>query len=835
MIDWNSIYWITQSLAALPAILWIYFGLGIPYAMALLPQKDWRQRILVLAVAFAVGPALLTAWMLILGVLGANSETHLLQMQYIMSGTIVLFLIGMFWAIRKWLNSSRTPKPENSPLALDEKILIFAIIIALILRWLVTAYYPFTAYDSLWVYGFQPRLYLELGYIPHHIDYYPQFVQLQYTFAQLGVGGVDDHAARAIIPFMHLGSIFAAYVLGQRLFNRRVGISLAAIWALYPHVGDWAHVGDLEIPLTFLFTLTSAFFLLAWFEGEKSLRRRYALLAGVIFGIAMWTKPTAGAFIWSVALVVVVEFVRVRFNWRVWLSRFEVAFLTGIACIPLGSIWYLRNILLGHHPIDLPPTFWLTQARQSGDLFGWWLLALGVLLAYLYLGRRNKIMLIPIVAGVVLILAALLPSMPLINPMRFDPPESRLTYIEWGTFIVGCGLLVFAFWQYVKKHGDEIEWQSLSKIGWSTLIAIPYFITWFISYSYHYRLVFAIVPLMILPTAVILAHWIRPEWLQRRGRIASFAYAGIVLMLAIPGTVSTLYNTEGKVGWLWGDQYPDDDTKYRATNPSIMLIADKLRDYQVEFGEEPVVVAPGEQRLHFFFPTMQIDFESVPTQLDELEGATHYIYGALARIRYDEIDVEPAQNQIVSSLARRDIMIEVLTHTDATFSYELYQLNLARRSPDLETDSPITLYEDQVIFGDVIQLWGVGTNGDRLTAGNDISIRMFWQALEPLDKDYLVSLDLINLDDGELYYEWDGYVAVGDHGYYATYLWDTDEYVLDRRAIQIPEEAIETMPTGTYQLYISIIDPDTGEALPMTVDGQEAGTQREFVISFGVG
>ena len=136
--------------------------------------------------------------------------------------------------------------------------------VALIVRWLGVAYWPSTAYDALWVYAYEGKLYTLLGYIPNTIGYYPQFLPLLETYLQLAVGGVNDHAARAVLPWLHIGSILAAYVLGRRLFNRRIGIYVAAIWALYPHVGEWSRYGDLEIPVAFLFTAAAAFFLLAW-------------------------------------------------------------------------------------------------------------------------------------------------------------------------------------------------------------------------------------------------------------------------------------------------------------------------------------------------------------------------------------------------------------------------------------------------------------------------------------------------------------------------------------------------------------------------------------------
>jgi hypothetical protein len=106
-------------------------------------------------------------------------------------------------------------------------------LVALVIRWLVIAYWPFTAYDTLWVFGYVGRLFALLGYIPNSIGYYPQYMALQYSYAQLAYGGISDHVARAGLPFLHLGTILAVYVLGALLFNLRVGIFAAAMWALY--------------------------------------------------------------------------------------------------------------------------------------------------------------------------------------------------------------------------------------------------------------------------------------------------------------------------------------------------------------------------------------------------------------------------------------------------------------------------------------------------------------------------------------------------------------------------------------------------------------------------
>ena len=317
-------------------------------------------------------------------------------------------------------------------LAFDEKLIVAMIVFAVVLRWIHTAYFPFTVYDALWVYGYQGRLYFLEGNIPDIIGYYPQFVPLQFAYVQVMIGEINDHAARMVLPLMHIGSILAAYLLGQRLVNRRVGLFTAALWSLHPYVGQWAFRGDLEIPLTFSFTMAALFFLCAWRKvDDVNEGRAHAILAGVMLGIALFTKPTAGAFAWGVGLLVVVELLRSRSDAGRWLPRFKLALWTGLACLPLGVVWYLRNILLGHDAVTLPKAIWLTRALRNGDYLAPLVVALLVCFLAVILRQRLKVRdLIIGSVGVVLVLASALASNSFLSPTRVDPPASYLRLEE---------------------------------------------------------------------------------------------------------------------------------------------------------------------------------------------------------------------------------------------------------------------------------------------------------------------------------------------------------------------------------------------------------------------
>lgn len=837
--------WLQPTFLLAPFAAWMFLGVGLPWALALLPRSLWRERVTVLAVSLALGPLGVTAIMFGLG------TTGWLTLAGTLTGSGALAALGAALAARQARRSAgevvaQPAEARNAPPAprsRGERALIAGIALLVLVNVLVTAYWPFIAYDVQWVYGYNARIFTLEERIPLRIGYYPQLVPLGYTYFQqawaaLGHDPLNDHAARVLIPWLNAAMLLMAYGLGWRVFRRRrVALLTAAIWAFYPHVAAWAGAGDLEIALTLYLTGAAAFFIEAWRNRDV----RLAVLAGVLLGGALWTKPNAGALALGVALIVTGEGLRVRLRWRDWWPRLRLALIMALASAPLGGMWYVRNLLLGHDAVVFPASYWHDFAQRSGQELGWPLLLLalgaGGLVVYAR-GRRERWL--PILA-LGLLLAGTLPTA--INWerthdlgdlwlwLRGDQSAARrMGALEWGAVLAGAALLVWA--------GRE-RWRAWPRERWTIVgllwgLALPYALVWFLDYSYHYRLSFAIVPLMAVQAAALIDGWLW-DWLaaSRWGRGAGSALmAGTLLVATVAGSEHTL-------AALRDGGLSDDTAKYDRGNPALMVVVHMLERYAAEHGE-PVVAIPGEDRLPFFFPTWEIrnsrDPDDLPTRLEDLAGVDVFVNTSVGIFLMQWSGQWPNSLQADADLAALYHQLDVRTPNgtpwptvlepiplspdgslpvdDGNFRYTAFTVHPQARFAPLTPSAPVT---GEAVFGDWAQFVGHDLGNLKWQRGERVVLTLYWRPTDaaPPSRDYSVFVHLL-APDGTLLRAFDAPPAQGT---YPTRFWRPGESILDYRILRIPDD----LPPGPAHLRIGVYDPLNLERLPLTLDGEPAG------------
>jgi hypothetical protein len=132
-------------------------------------------------------------------------------------------------------------------------------------------------------------------------------------------------------------------------------------------------------------------------------------------------------------------------------------------------------------------------------------------------------------------------------------------------------------------------------------------------------------------------------------------------------------------------------------------------------------------------------------------------------------------------------------------------------------------------FGDEIMLLGYDFPQRRAEPGGALPITLYWQALKPMERDYIVSNHLLNRADLR---QWGGRDRV-PQDYYSTTLWTPGEVVQDEYVIPIDPSA----PPGVYFLDVGLYVASVGQQwhLPLVQDGAALKTNNVPIGAVKVG
>jgi hypothetical protein len=308
-----------------------------------------HSRVLIVLTTLALSVGTLSVVMLWLGLLGIRIDWRL----------VAIFCAAI--SVMGWIVWLRT-KPAYEFPRLESlgwwnwPILIIAILCLLIL--FNAAYWPFGIDDAVTIYATFGKQTATTGQLPQGNLYetYPMLVPLTYAFTHQAAGWVDEHLAALIPAILSLGVVGVAYLLA--LADRLRGIIAALLIALTPMFTHWASASYVDLPAGFFYGL-SAYFLLRL---ESTERRSDALLAGIMAGLAAWTKNSGLLIVISLAA------------WGVYRQRYwnfkrtpnpffrYIAFIVG-GFVIVAAPWYIRNLNMAG--VIVPPTGWTWNAQRT--------------------------------------------------------------------------------------------------------------------------------------------------------------------------------------------------------------------------------------------------------------------------------------------------------------------------------------------------------------------------------------------------------------------------------------------------------------------------------------
>lgn len=181
---------------------------------------------------------------------------------------------------------------------------------------------------------------------------YPIHLSLLYAYAYQLSGWTHEYLARLGAALLSLGCLPAVYCLAHEVYGRRAGWLAALLLGLTPAFGRWASAGYTDLPMAFYYTLAALFTLRLW----RSRRAWDALLAGLLAGLAAWTKNAALVGVGLFALTLAA-------GWATRHIPARLASMALLACALVCAPWYVRNWV--EAGLIVPPTAWTDQAQRT--------------------------------------------------------------------------------------------------------------------------------------------------------------------------------------------------------------------------------------------------------------------------------------------------------------------------------------------------------------------------------------------------------------------------------------------------------------------------------------
>jgi 4-amino-4-deoxy-L-arabinose transferase-like glycosyltransferase len=447
-----------------------------PFALILIPAgyfflwplTDWwlRQRagqpasdlqVILTALALSMG-ALATIGMW-LGLLPGSYLSGPAMLVVIAAGLAAGLMLNRRWRTLTSIRDQRRSLWQRLVRLDTTSLLLWAIIGVIWILVVHGLYNPFLGDDTLSRYGLHAKLIYLNGHIPREVWGYPPLVPIGYAAVWYAAGQINEHLAQMVPVVMAVATLGATYLFGRESWDDQTGLLGAAITAVTTMFVGNGTLGYTDIPTAFPLTLL-AFYALRWWKYGSGTD---ALLAGLLLAIALLTKQSALTWIASLASLIGLWILSTRnqpipLRWRRVVSGAVGMLLPSVL---IAAPWYIRNGLLAGWPNMLPVA---GLYHILGPKTGW----LGI---------------IP----------------PLAWWSDFNTWLTPLYAVGWvGGFYLAARLGIAVV------RGEMLESPAHLILG---LLIIPYWLVWWVQFSFEARFLLLILPGMALWSAFVIT-WI---------------------------------------------------------------------------------------------------------------------------------------------------------------------------------------------------------------------------------------------------------------------------------------------------------------------------------------
>jgi hypothetical protein len=265
-----------------------------------------------------------------------------------------------------------------------------------------------------------------------------------------------------------------------------------------------------------------------------------------------------------------------------------------------------------------------------------------------------------------------------------------------------------------------------------------------------------------------------------------------------------------------------------------MQIVNFLENYSTLHDDAELrVLAPGENRLHFYFPEWEVNYRAIPTSISDLEGYDLYVAvfdeGLWRAFNFIPNQVRawkqmawvyplPPSGQAPTDGPNGTAWRKVFTPVtflvdDGNNRYEVFAIDTGAATQPVQPENPL----NNVIFDNTMQLVGYDLPSTILKRGEAFTLKMYWRGTEnaPPAGDYSIYVHLLDPDTGEILSQRDGGLM---GGLFPTRLLTPGFVLQDLRDWTV---AMDVRP-GPAILRVGVYVPD-GPRLSATVNGEDSG------------